>query len=227
MELAKLKIYIESAPGKFEKEIQAQPMFNPNQISIQKSTKWSKQPKVESDTAKSQFTSGEPATLTMDLFFDTYEAGTDVRKYTQEIFHLTTVQDHGNLHRPPLCKLVWGKFNISDTYQCEWVLQSLSQRFTLFLSDGTPVRATLGCSFRQWRGDDVEEKLLDKQSADVAKTRMVRRGDTLSSIAGEEYDNPTLWRPIAEANRIDNPRLLTPGSRLIIPSLSSKSLSKR
>src|SRR5262245_2050106 len=241
MELAMLTILVETAPGKFETEIKA--LFNPNQITIQKSTKWDVKPKNESDTAKTQFTYGEPATLSMDLFFDTYSdknnPQVDVRKdkvdgreHTREIFALTTVervsaQESGELHRPPLCKLVWGKFNISDTFQCEWVLQSLNQRFTLFLPDGTPVRATLGCTFRQWRDDETEAKLLNKKSADVVKTRTVRRGDTLSSIAGETYADPTLWRPIAEANRIDSPRALKVGSVLTIPVLREGSVRRR
>ena len=99
------------------------------------------------------------------------------------------------------------------------MLQSLNQRFTLFLDDGTPARATLSCTFKQWRSDEVEARLLNKQSPDVAKTRPVRRGDTLSSIAAIEYKDPTQWRPIAEANAIDNPRLLKPGQVLTIPTL--------
>lgn len=225
MELAKLTILVETAKDRYDRSITA--LFNPNQITIQKATRWDLKPKPEGDTSKSQFTYGEPATLSMDLFFDTYSTDRmpkdDVRTYTKEIFHLTTVQQNGELHRPPLCRLVWGAFNISQTYDCEWVLQSLNQRFTLFLADGTPVRATLGCTFRQWRGDETEARLLNKQSADVVKTRVVRRGDTLSSIAAEEYADPALWRPIAQANRLDNPRALTVGATLTIPVLRERS----
>lgn len=217
MALEKLTIRVETAPGKFEKQVKA--LFNPNQITIDKRTEWRLKPKAEGDTGESQFTHGQPASLSLDLFFDTYQARTDVREHTQEIFQLTTVQGHANLHRPPLCRLSWGKFDISDTYHCEWVLTSLNQRFTLFLSDGTPVRATLTCSFEQWRGDETEDRLLNKQSADVVKRRVVRRGDTLSSIAGEEYDDPGQWRPIAQANRIENPRHLEVGRVLVIPTL--------
>jgi hypothetical protein len=151
----------------------------------------------------------------MDLFFDTYEPGIDVRLHTQPIFHLTTVERHGQIHRPPVCQLSWGLFGVFF----QGVLQSVNQRFTLFLADGTPVRATVGCIFREWRSDREEERRLKKESVDVAKTRAVRRGDTLSSIAGEEYHDPTLWRPIAEANGIDNPSALRPGQVLTIPVL--------
>jgi len=225
MELAKLTIRVETAPGEFNKEVVA--LFNPNQIAIQKTTQWHLRPKPESDTGKSQFTHGDPATLSMELFFDTYASRKDVRHYTKQIFALTTVQEHGELHRPPLCKLEWGALNLSEDYDCQWVLQSLNQRFTLFLSDGTPVRATLGCTFRQWRGDQAEEQILKKSSADVAKTRVVRRGDTLASIAHEQCGDPSRWRPIAKANGVENPRDLPPGKRLIIPTLRSRSAIRR
>jgi nucleoid-associated protein YgaU len=109
----------------------------------------------------------------------------------------------------------------------QWVLTSLTQRFSLFLANGTPVRANLTCSFQQWRSDEEEAKLLNKQSADVAKTHTVRRGDTLSAIAAEQYEDSTLWRPIAEANRLTNPRRLTPGQVLVIPALRERGAAQR
>jgi nucleoid-associated protein YgaU len=216
MELAKLKILPETGG-----EIEA--LFNPNQITIQKTVNWRPRPTQERDVPESQFTHGQPATLSMDLFFDTYETQEDVRKkHTQKIFALTTVEEHGDIHRPPICKLMWGNWEIF-----QGILEGLNQRFTLFLADGTPVRATLSCTFKEWRSSEEEAKRQDKKSADVAKTRSIRRGDTLSSIAGEEYNDPTLWRPIAEANGIDNPRVLTPGKPLVIPALRPRGGARR
>jgi nucleoid-associated protein YgaU len=214
MTLEKLKIQVETGKGQFNKEITA--LFNPEQISITKTANWSAVNKAEGDVPAAQFTHGEAATLSLDLLFDTYESGGDVQQYTREMFQLTTVQYHGNLHRPPLCYLRWGTFTL-DNFQ--WVLTSLTQNFTLFLANGTPVRARLTCSFRQWRSDEEEARLLNKQSVDVAKTHTVRRGDTLSTIATEHYEDPRLWRPIAAANRLTNPRRLTPGQVLMIPAL--------
>jgi nucleoid-associated protein YgaU len=215
--LEKLTIQVETEENKFNGKIEV--LFNPNQISIQKATKWELTPTAERDAPTSQFTYGEPATLTMDLFFDTYEARSDVRDHTDKIYHLTTVEKHGDLHRPPLCRLAWGKFNFNDF---QWVLQSLNQRFTLFLDSGAPVRATLSCTFKQWRSDEVEARLLDKKSPDVIKTRTVRRDDTLSNIAAAAYKDPAQWRPIAEANSIDNPRRLKVGQVLAIPALTGR-----
>jgi nucleoid-associated protein YgaU len=41
----------------------------------------------------------------------------------------------------------------------------------------------------------------------------------LSSIAAEELQDPASWRPIAEANEIDDPSDLRTGMVLLIPSL--------
>jgi nucleoid-associated protein YgaU len=222
MGLAKLKILVEKGQDEFEEKIEV--LFNPNQLSIHKSSQWRVVPTAGRDTPASQFTHGEPATLTLDLLFDTYEARQDVREHTNKVFHLTTVEQHGDLHRPPLCRLMWGKFDFNDF---TWVLQSLNQRFSLFLDDGTPVRATLSCTFKQWRSNETEARLLKKQSVDVAKTRTVRRGDTLSGIAALEYKDAALWRPIAEANGIDDPRRLKIGQNLVIPALRPRRTERR
>lgn len=188
--------------------------FNPNQISIQKSASMTENPRRQSNTPNNNFNHGNAATLTMDLFFDTYEDGRDVRDFTKELYNLVNVE--GSEHRSPLCKLVWGK----ELFQ--GILQSLNQRFTLFLPSGLPVRATAGCTFKEWRSTDEDQKEAANESADVAKIRIVKRGDTLSSIAGEEYRDSTLWRPIAEENGIDDPTMLTPGVPLTIPTIKAR-----
>jgi len=221
MALEKLKILIETGPGSFDKEVQV--LFNPSKVTLVKTAKWNVVPAPERDSPASQFTYGDPATLTLELFFDTYEAGTDVQDHTREVFHLTTIEKHGDLHRPPVCRLTWGLFTFDDF---QWVMTSYTHNLSLFLPNGTPVRATVNCAFRQWRSDEVEQKILNTKSPDVAKTRIVRRGETLSSIAAEEYNDSALWRPIAEANGIDNPRKIEPGRLLAIPILDPASISR-
>ena len=42
-------------------------------------------------------------------------------------------------------------------------------------------------------------------------------GDTLHSVAYAEYGNPGLWRVLAEANGVDDPLRIAPGTALLIP----------
>jgi nucleoid-associated protein YgaU len=212
MGIAMLTIRVETAPNQFNQEIKAS--FNPSELSIEQSVNWSEQPTAQRDVVSQQHTNADPATLSLELFFDTYEKGSNVADLTSQIAKLGKIETHGNLHRPPVCKLMWGKVSVF-----QGTLQSLSQRFTMFLDSGIPVRATLHCTFKQWRSNPEEVLRLDMSSADVEKRHTVQRGDSLASIASLEFNDPKLWRPIADANRIENPRKLLPGSVLRIPRL--------
>lgn len=217
MVLAKLMIFAEIKAGIFGVPMPV--LFNPNQLTIRKTASWRDVEKGEQDVPGAQFTGGDPATLSLELFFDTYESGVDVRTRTLPIFHLATVQKHGDMHRPPVCRLQWGLYDF-DGFQ--WVLESVEQTFTLFLEVGIPVRATLACSFKQWRAGYIENRLLNLMSADVPKTHVVKTGDSLSTIAAQEYQDPALWRAIAAANNLDNPLALSPGQVLKIPPLARR-----
>ena len=49
------------------------------------------------------------------------------------------------------------------------------------------------------------------------RTCTVVEGDTLASVAYQEYRDPSKWRALAEANRIDDPMRVKPGTTLIVP----------
>jgi LysM repeat protein len=205
MELAKAMIRV-----KDEDDIHV--LFNPTQYSLDQANTLAEIGVPGLSAPILQYVRGNGRSLSMELFFDTYEQGEDVRGHTDRVYRLLDIR--GPLHRPPVCTFTWGSFN----FVC--VLERVGGRFTLFLSDGTPVRATLSVTFKEFVEVEVLVRDPPTESADHAKTYVVRRGDTLSSIAAAEYGDPARWRPIAEANRIANPRRLAPGTRLSLPALS-------
>jgi nucleoid-associated protein YgaU len=223
-QLQKLTILYERGRNRPYGSVEA--LFNPSEISITRSAFWEQQQAVAqgglvSAAVEQEFRSVAADTIALDLFFDTYErrpggiigprpAG-DVRSHTDRIAVLGSV--NAELHRPPVCRLRWGAFDIFTG-----VLTGLSQRYTLFLPDGTPVRATLTCEFAQVTSA-AHARARELHSSDVVKTRLVKRHDTLQSLAADEYGDPALWRPIALANGIVNPRGLRPGTMLTIPRL--------
>ena len=77
------------------------------------------------------------------------------------------------------------------------------------------MRANLTVAFTEYLDPKKDQLENDPEFT----TRLVKRGDTLSSIAGEVYRNPALWRVIAEANLLDDPRQLQVGLRLNIPKV--------
>jgi len=58
-----------------------------------------------------------------------------------------------------------------------------------------------------------------KPAAPAQRTYTVAAGDSLSKIAQREYGDASQWRRIFEANRnqIQDPDLIQPGQKLIIP----------
>ena len=95
------------------------------------------------------------------------------------------------------------------------VIEKLGRKVTMFHPDGTPARATLSVSFKEYR--TLRQQLEDprRESADKTKRRVVVGRDSLWLIAAREYDDPNEWVRIAEANDLDDPREIAPGDWLI------------
>jgi hypothetical protein len=195
-------------------------LFNPTEYTIEDSAKWDDQDR-NTQKPELQFTGGDRKKLTMELFFDSYEAGDDVRKHTRKIANLLEVDSKKN--RPPVCTIQWGD-NLSQApndgdFPFVGVLESIKQQFVMFRGDGSPVRAKLSVSFKQFRLPEDELKRKPRRGSFPAKTYVVSQFDTLSSIAGKLWERPEDWRRIASANEILNPRVLTPGQLLKIPPI--------
>jgi nucleoid-associated protein YgaU len=116
--------------------------------------------------------------------------------------------------RPPFVRFHWGK-----AWSFVGVITNIQEKFTLFKSDGTPVRATLNITFQQLK-DEGTMPAQNPTSGGLEGKRVwtVNEGDTLAWIASREYGDATQWRKIAEANRLQNVRDLHPGSVLVIPN---------
>lgn len=194
-------------------------LFNPTEYSIAKSNNWQPKPVVGKNVPKLDFTGGGSRTLTVELFFDVFEADGDVRSHVNKLWDLTMIDesnknDKTKKSRPPLCLFQWG-----PDWHFKAAVTSLNVRYTLFKQDGTPVRAVASVSLQEAE-DDKEQKGTNPTSyAEPGhRRRIVRPHDTLPLIAYEEYGDPNKWRVIADANRLDNPAAIEPGQVLAIPA---------
>lgn len=204
-------------------------LFNPNKLTLRGSS--SVQSRANASPGKplavdlSDY-SYEPLTLSISLFFDTSEtesggalaslfgaggggnSGTSVLEYTTPVAAL--LRPVPGMTRPPICELWWGRYQI-----LRGALASVSQNFTHFMADGTPVRATLECEFREV--DDTPISPPKGARGGFGRLHIVGLGETLQSIAVAAYGNAAKWRDIAMANNISNPRAVFPGRLLKIP----------
>lgn len=204
--------FIEALLGVHKGE-KAEVIFNPAEYSLEKGNQFANSPLPGLSNPVLSFVHGDADTLTMELFFDTYtnRGGSDVRDETKKISRLLEIDPQ--VHAPPPVRFVWGPLSFRA------VIERLTQRFTMFREDGVPVRATLNVTFKEYK--TIEEQISDRptESSDWTKQRVLAEGDRLDLIAAIEYGDSAVWREIAEANDIDNPRLLEFGREIRLPPL--------
>jgi hypothetical protein len=167
-------------------------MFNPSDYTVSTTAK------LSTETSNPFFNEVTLDDFTVRLIFDTYEDKSDVRKLTNRIGKLVMPTVEGKeKKKPPICLFIWGNF----TYK--GIIYKITQKFTLFLSDGTPVRAELNVTFKALVTPKEYEKNMGIEAC--RKVWTVKSGDRLDLIASNALKDPALWRRIAEENNIDNP----------------------
>jgi hypothetical protein len=192
-------------------------MFNPYEYTVRKSNSYAEQEQNRTDASYQEFQSAGAQELSLSLTFDTYESGEDVTQTTNRLWQLMefrTRQENGQDQKipPPRVAFEWGVFRFVA------VITTMSQRFTMFKQDGTPVRASVEVTFKQDR--DPNEEPRQNPTSGGGKVERVWRvvaGDRLDTIAYEVYGDASKWRLIAEHNQLVDPLRLKGGQRLSIP----------
>lgn len=150
-------------------EVKAQ--YNPKELQIDRTVPWSPPGETNksnnsSTAAKNnsgihlEFTGAQGRTLSVELLFDGVEKGAgkgfwvDVSKEVGKLEHLASVRKPGSSkeddRRPHWCVADWG--NSLRAFRC--VIESLSTKYTMFDSDGNPLRAT--CTVKLKEADSVK-----------------------------------------------------------------------
>jgi hypothetical protein len=204
-------------------------MYNPEELHLEQGNTFAEVGVPGLDAPPVQYVRGKARAVTMDLFFDTYETGQDVRTHTTPIVGL--LNKSPRTQAPPVLLFSMGRFQ----FQC--VLVDAGQRFTMFLRDGTPVRSTLSVRLQEFVRLDMRiERGIFFGSPTVSSAvnaaieagntllsgtpsvHVVLGGETLSGLAAAFLGDSARWREIARANGIDDPFDLAPGRSLVIPS---------
>ena len=191
-------------------------LYNPSSYSVTKSAHWSEEGSSEGENAgRHTFKNVKSSVIKFNLFFDTYEYGTDVRKHTDKLFKLVKI-DPNNKDRPPLCRFHWGK-DPGGNSEFQSFVDEVTVTYSLFLMDGTPVRAEAVMTLKEVSKGNVGQNPTT-QGTYGDKVHIVKPGETLSLISHMYYGSSTEWRILADANRLTNPLDIRPGQYLeIVP----------
>ena len=119
--------------------------FNPTELQFQRSVSLNRSAgaRTASGLPKVTFAFPEPVSLSLiNLMFDTYEAGTSVLTLIDPILKATDFV--GTLERPPVYVFAWGQ---NQYLKC--FVKQVSYKLTMFLTDGTHVRAIVDISLEE------------------------------------------------------------------------------
>lgn len=214
--------------------------FNPSEYTLERQVRLSRHRSLggNGDPDRGQVPAGEPARLTVPLYFDTVtELAADSKSSgtgeglvplsrescglgakespaaaCAEIMQL--VKFVRQSHQPPKVNFLWGTLDFVG------VVESATAQYTMFAPGGTPVQAKVTLVIvGEERAVIQQSAQQPNESPDRTKERTLAQGDQLWMIAGQEYDDPGQWKVIARANGILNPRKLERAMVLKVPSI--------
>ena len=113
---------------------------------------------------------------------------------------------------PPLVVLHWGTLSSFPAF-----VTSVSVKFNLFTSGGTPIRAVCSVSMEEMPGEKFRQNPTSG-SQEVRRVHRIVAGDSLASLAYAEYGDPNVWRALAAFNQLDDPLRIRTGTVLLLPS---------
>lgn len=191
--------------------------FNPSTVRVHKAATWRSTPGPRHAQAPPpQFVGTGARRLTMQVLFDawTQPSPTVLSQVDRLLSWTCPTEDTLRTRRPqpPLVTLDWG----GAPPALAWLLADVTATFQLFDPQGQPIRATVDLVLDE---TPTEARPQNPTSGGEPGTRQrtVVGGDSLASVAAEEYGDPGAWRALAAANGIDDPLRLPSGTSLIVP----------
>lgn len=190
--------------------------FNPETYTISKTNVWTYKPNQSKDWPDPEFGGGLPMTYKLSLLLDTSLQGPDQTVKDQANSLMKAM--HGGGSAPKFVTFSWGANKLPKAAPL-----SISIQYALFQPNGDPMRAFVDLELAQAEDTSPAGQAQNPTTRGTVglRSHIVQDGDSLHSIAYESYGDATRWRPIAEANGIDNPLALRRGSTLTIPRLDT------
>lgn len=189
--------------------------YNPKDFSINVGAKWT--PKSnKGGLLQAEYNGPVPQSIQVEMFLDESDKengdiSVDVKKLASFV---NPTADSKSKDKPtaPHVDFTWGQAIKFSGY-----IESLAIKYTLFRHNGNPVRGAVTLTLKEFA---EPEKATNPSSGGEpgSRSHTVVAGDTLASIAFEEYGSAAHWRKIADANAaIDDPMRLHAGVSLLVP----------
>jgi hypothetical protein len=191
--------------------------FNPKEVTISKSAKWERKPvKGAKKSGPPEFNGAEPCKLTVEMFFDaTLKSDQSVVEAVEMLFGCCVpVEKTRNEKKPmpPLVVFKWGGVTSFPAY-----VSQVNVKYTRFASNGVPIRAVCTVNLEEMPSEAGKQNPTSGVLA-VERVHTMVSGDNLAIVAYKEYGDPSLWRPLAAYNGVDDPMRIANGTHVLLPA---------
>ncbi len=192
--------------------------LNPVELTIAKGTTVSQpfQPAAAAG-ATPVFVNTHTRTLTAELTLDAWSSKRDVAAdaaMIQTWLNPTARSLRANVPQPAVVQLEWNQATTFPGY-----LKKADVTYSLFAAGGAPLRAKVRIELVEL--PETPPRTNPTSGGEPgSRTRIVRQGDTLQSLAWAEYRDTRLWRALAIANGVADPLRIEAGTRFSIPPLA-------
>lgn len=176
-------------------------MFNPYEFTISKSNTWDPKTTIGTNLPKVTFKSGGAQTVTLTLWFDSAESGSDVRSYTAPLWKMAMIEpadknDKSGKGSPPAVEFRWGRI----TFRA--IITQITENFVMFAADGTPLRCKITIALQEYLETTTE--MSPSENTPSAGTTAVQ-GDRPDHLANRTDGSSDSMRDVMARNNVDNP----------------------
>jgi nucleoid-associated protein YgaU len=191
--------------------------YNPEGYTVVTQANWKKSPQPATNGPQPQFQGVSPPTLDVKILLDAFAVPPVPPSVVIDQLKLLVLPTELSMgmgsSSAPTVMFGWGPNIIMD----QAIVTKVSVAYERFLL-GVPVRATATVHLEAVPlPAPLGPTNPTSGGLTTRKTRTLVEGDTLASIAYQEYRDPNKWRALAEANNIDDPMRIKEGKVLIVP----------
>jgi hypothetical protein len=189
-------------------------MFNPNKYATRYEIEYGNRQGAGTSANAPSFSNMKPQELALEFFLDGTGVATgtreDVKSRVDDFLDKAYAYD-GNIHRNRYLRILWGTL----VFDC--VLQAADVTFTLFDSQGNPLRAKINGKFLGFVNDSLRERQEDARSPDVTHVHVVQEVERIDQITYRVYRTPEYYIDVARANGLTHFRKLRAGQQILLP----------
>ena len=175
--------------------------FNPKTLGVDYSITYEE---AQGKANEIKFVKAKPSDISVEFTLD--GTGIDVKSSADKIIVQEKIAEfldmcketNSTTHEPPFITISYGTLLYKTRFK------SCNITYTLFKSDGTPLRAIVKATFLNIKNNVTDERESSLNSPDVTHKRNIAVHQSLITASNEIYERNDLYIEVARANNLDS-----------------------